>query len=300
MSVARFFGVLLALLVAAGTAQAQGVTVTDAEGRTVEIESSARVIAVGGSITEIVHALGAQDRLVAVDSTSQYPAAVSSLPNVGYMRQLSAEPILGLGPTLVLAEADAGPPASLDQLREAGVAVLTVADEHSPEGVYAKIESVAAALGLRSRGITLVENLRAEFAEVRQAIAGAAEAPKVLFLLSVGNGGAPLAAGRDTSAAGIIALAGGVNAIDAYDGYKPMTPEATVSAAPEVVLLTTRSLALLGGEEKLWALPALSATPAGAQRRVIAMDGLLLLGFGPRTADAVRQLARGLHPRLAL
>lgn len=291
---------LLAVLLAPVALQSAPVSVADANGKPIAIDSSARVVSIGGSITEIVYALGAQDRLVAVDSTSRHPAAASVLPNVGYMRQLSAEPILALSPTLVLAEADAGPPAALDQLREAGVAVLTVVDRHSPAGIYGKIHAVAAALDLRPSGIALVNDVRTRFAAVREAVAEAQVAPKVLFLLSVGNGGAPLAAGRDTSAAAIIAMAGGVNAIDGYAGYKPMTPEATVAAEPDVILLTSRSLKLLGGEDKLWALPALSATPAGASRRVIAMDGLLLLGFGPRTAEAVRRLARALHPDLAL
>ena len=63
-----------------------------------------RIIAIGGSITEIIYALGAEDKLVAVDSTSMYPAsALERHPDVGYMRALSAEPVLSVAPDVILA-----------------------------------------------------------------------------------------------------------------------------------------------------------------------------------------------------
>src|SRR3546814_6319543 len=80
------------------------------------------------------------------------------------MRQLSAEPILALGPELVLAIEDAGPPAALDQLRDAGVPVATVPDSYTPEGVLAKIDSVAAALGVAAAGEALRAKVASELA----------------------------------------------------------------------------------------------------------------------------------------
>ena len=123
--------------------------------------------------------------------------------------------------------------------------------------------------------------------------------PSVLFLLSIGRG-APLAAGRETSAASIIELAGGRNAIDAFEGYKPLSPEAMVGAEPDFLLVTDRTLDLLGGEQELLSRPEIAATPAGREARLITMNGLLLLGFGPRTPEAIRSLAAGLHPELSL
>ena len=290
---------VVATLCLALAAPAGAVSVIGADGERVEIADSARIVAVGGSLTEIVYALGVQDRLVAVDTTSRYPEATTALPKVGYLRQLAAEPILALAPGLVLAEADAGPPTVLGQLREAGVPVLLVPGENSPDGVYAKIETVAAALDLNPAGAALIADLRVAFATIRAAVARVKERPRVLFLLSVGGGGAPMAAGADTSAASIIALAGGINAVADYKGYKPITPEATVGAAPDVILLTERSLGLLGGEDAVLRIPEIALTPAAEQRRLVAMDGLLLLGFGPRTAAAVGELSRRLHPAMA-
>jgi len=258
-----------------------------------------RVVAIGGAVTEIVYALGAGDRLLAVDTTSLYPPAARALPNVGYMRQLAAEPIVGLAPTLVLAEADAGPLSVLEQIRAAGVAVTSIPDEPSPVGVIGKVRAVAGALALPEEGEALVARLERSFASLRSAIAATAEKPTVLFVLSVGTG-ATLVAGRETSADGIVTLAGARNAVTGFTGFKPLSGEAAIAAAPDVVLVTDRTLDLLGGREALFARPDLAATPAGRAGRLIVMDGLLLLGFGPRTPEAVRTLALALHPALDL
>lgn len=288
---------LAALLFAAGPAPAE-TRVVDAEGKPVIIPNNKRVVSIGGSVSETIHALGLSDRVIAVDTTSSYPRAYRHKPNVGYMRRLATEPILALEPSLVLAVEDSGPPAVLAQLREAGLPVVMVPDIPSPLGVLEKVTLVAEAMGAEENGEALKAKLKTEMATVQKAITKATSRPRVLFLLSVGGGGAPLAAGRETSAAGIIELAGGTNAIDAFEGYKPLSPEATVEAAPDVLLVTKRSLGLLGGAHKLLTLPEIAATPAGENRVVVAMDGLLLLGFGPRTGAAIQQLAEKLHPGL--
>ncbi len=290
MAVAAVLAVAVTVSLTAGKVLADHATETGGS-------QADRVVSIGGSITEIVYALGAGDGLVAVDSTSLYPQSAQDLPDVGYMRQLAAEPILALDPTLLLAVDDAGPPAVLDQLREAGTPLVVVPDDPTPEGVAEKVRIVADALGMNGEGETMAAQLTADFATLRDWIAATETKPKVLFLLSVGNG-APLAAGRDTSAAGIIELAGGANAVDGFDGYQPLSPEATVTAAPDVVLVTGRTFDLLGGQEAILSRPEIAATPAGRNGDLVVMDGLLLLGFGPRTPEAARALASALHPDL--
>lgn len=257
------------------------------------------IVAIGGAVTEIVFALGAGDRLVAVDSTSQYPPAATELPDVGYMRQLAAEPILSMEPAKILAVADAGPKRVLDQIRQAGVPITTIPDEASREGVVTKIRRVAEAIGRTDAAEDLIARVTEGFARVKARTADISERPSVLFLLSAGRG-PPLVAGRDTSAARIIDLAGGRNAVERFDGFKPLSPEAAVAAAPDVILTTTGTRDALGGADKLLSRPALTATPAGETGRLIAMDGLLLLGFGPRTPEAANKLAEALHPEAAL
>ncbi|HIP80437.1 MAG TPA: hemin ABC transporter substrate-binding protein [Kiloniellaceae bacterium] len=258
-----------------------------------------RVVSVGGSITEIVYALGAGDRLIAVDSTSLHPPEAQGHPDVGYMRRLSAEPILAMKPTLLLAVEDAGPATVLDQLRAAGTKLVIVPDDPSSEGVLKKVSVIAEALGLEDEGQRVSDRLRQDLVRLGEALEDVEHTPSVLFLLSIGRG-APLAAGRETSAASIIELAGGRNAIDAFEGYKPLSPEAMVGAEPDFLLVTDRTLDLLGGEQELLSRPEIAATPAGREARLITMNGLLLLGFGPRTPEAIRNLAAGLHPELSI
>ena len=290
-------GTLVSLLLIFGLALGASHKVAAAE--TTRSEQD-RIVSIGGTVTEIAYALGAGDRIVAVDATSLYPKAATEKPNVGYMRQLAAEPILALEPSLVLAVEDAGPVVVLDQLREAGVAVVTVPDEPSYPGVIDKITRIAEALDATEEGQKLAAHLESEFKTLSAALDGTPDRPRVLFMLSIGQGGVPMAAGRDTSAEGIIHLAGGINAVDAFEGYKPLSPEAAVAAQPDVLLITTRSLGLLGGKAGLLDLPEVAVTPAGQASRILSLDGLLLLGFGPRTGEAVRWLAQQLHPNLEL
>lgn len=262
-----------------------------------------RVVSIGGAITEIVFALGAGPEdpgprgagheVVAVDSTSRWPAAVESLPDIGYLRRLSAEPIIAMAPDLVLASADSGPEAVLDQLRAAGLNLIIIPDDPSIEGIYAKVEAVARALDREPAGATLIAEIEDGFRAARRAVPAYGVPPRVLFVMTAGRG-AVQAAGAATAADAIIRLAGGSNAIDGYAGYKPLAPEAAIAAAPDVVLTMQQTLDALGGADALRARPELALTPAGRAGRVLALDGLLLLGFGPRTPAAVAELAAGL------
>lgn len=253
-----------------------------------------RVVSIGGSLTEIVYALGAGSRLVAVDQTSLHPPEAQDLPDVGYLRALSAEPILSLAPDLVLVEADAGPPEVLTQLESAGVTVARMPDQPDIGGVQHKIREVAAALGLESKGAELASRVGGDHERVIAQVAKVKTQPRVMFVLSAGRG-APLVAGEGTSAESIISLAGGRNAISGFPDYRPLSPEAGVAASPDVILVTYRTMGLLGGIEELVTQPGIVGTPAADNRRIVAINGLLLLGFGPRTPEAVATLAEALH-----
>ena len=257
-----------------------------------------RIVSVGSALTEIVYALGAEGQLVGVDTTSLYPEAAKALPQVGYMRALSAEGVLSLKPTLVIATTAAGPATTLDQLRATGVEVLVLPDHYDYDSVIAKIAAVGRVTGKEAEAAAMIARGRAEMAELAKRLATATGKPRVLFLLSMG-GGAPQAAGRDTAADGIIRLAGGTNAIDSYAGYRPLTPEAVLASRADFVLVTRQTVQAMGGIEAVLNQPSLRQTPAGRAGKVLQFDTLLLLGFGPRTPQAAQELAMALHPNLA-
>jgi iron complex transport system substrate-binding protein len=264
----------------------------------VSAEKRERIVAIGGPVTEIVFALGRGSEVVAVDSSSVYPEAVTKLPQVGYQRSLSTEGVLSLRPTRIVASTEAGPPQVVAQLKASGIPYVEAPAQHSVEGARVKITVLAKALDREAEGRALCAELDRRMARVKALLGANLVRPKVLFVYARGAGTMNIA-GADTAADAMIALAGGVNAVSGYDGYKPMTPEALAAAAPEVILIPNRGLESLGGVDGLFRQPGVSLTPAGRNRRIVALDDLLLLGFGPRLADAVEQLAGALHPALA-
>ena len=257
-----------------------------------------RVLSVGGSVTEIVFALGQEGRLVGRDTTSTYPAAAEALPDVGYLRALSPEGVLSVSPDLILMEAGAGPAETLATLEGAGVKIVTIPAANSPESVVAKVQTVAAALGQEAKGAELAARIEAETAKVlAQVAAQPGPKPRVLFVLG-NSGGRLTGAGSDTSAAAIIALAGGVNAIEGFAGYKALTDEAVAAAAPDVILAMESSEGPgFPDDDPLLAHAALAATPAGQAKRLIRMPGMFLLGFGPRTPEAIVALNTALYAK---
>jgi iron complex transport system substrate-binding protein len=276
---------------------AEAVTVRDAAGHTVVVNDASRIVSIGGAVTEILYALGLKDRIVAVDTTSLYPVeALKEKPNVGYMRALSPEGVLGLNPSVVMAVEGAGPKEAVAVLEAASVPYVRVPDHFTGAGIVEKVRLVGEVAGVRDRAECLanqVENDLSALAKLQENRTGRA---KVLFVLSFLNG-KPMVAGRNTAADGIIRLAGAVNAIDSYEGYKPITDEAVVAAAPDTVLVMQRQQDPLDAAT-VFAHAAFATTPAAARKSFVAMDGLYLLGFGPRTARAARDLAAALDPSI--
>ncbi|MFN3575425.1 MAG: hemin ABC transporter substrate-binding protein [Tabrizicola sp.] len=248
-----------------------------------------RVVTLGGSVTEIAVALGAGDRLVARDSTSNWPASVLALPDVGYIRALSPEGVLSVSPDLIIAEADAGPVEAVDVLKAAGVPFLLIPEAVSADALPAKIIAVGEALGLPDQAAALSAQVQSRLQDAKARAAKVRNKSRALFILSL-QGGRVMAGGEATEAEGIITLAGAENAGTGFRGYKQMTDEAVIAAAPDVIVMMDREGDLSIPDADILAHPALAETPAGKAGRIIRMDGMLLLGFGPRTPDAARQL----------
>ena len=252
-------------------------------------ENPKRIVSVGGALTETVYALGAGHLLVGSDTTSYFPEAAAQLPKVGYQRTLSAEGVLSLDPDLIILSADAGPPNVLEQLKTAGVPLLRFVANRSIADIKRNIREIGSVLERDVQARQVVATLEETAARLERAKAGQERRKRIMFILQHG-GGAPLVAGRNTAADRVITLAGAENAVTGYVGYKPLSPEAAVETAPDIILVTTQGLRQFGGEAELIEVPGVNLTPAAKQRKVIAMDALFLLGFGPRTAAAALEL----------
>jgi iron complex transport system substrate-binding protein len=289
---------LLASTGAVMAAAQEPLTVTDVGGEAIVIEDASRVATLGGVFTETAYALGAQDQLIAVDASSFHPPeALEEKPNFGYYRFLSAEPVLAQGPSLIIGNEETGPPEVVQQLRDAGVPILLLPDSNDVQGARDLIATMGTIFGREMEAQDLLAGLDAEVAAAEALVAGATSSPRVLFILQ--PPGAPmLVAGAVTAAGSMIELAGGTNVYPGFPGYIPMTPEGIVESDPDVILTTTGSVERLGGYDAFIEHPGVNQTSAVANDRVVAMEDLYLLGFGPRTGQAIADLARLLHPEL--
>lgn len=249
-----------------------------------------RIISVGGAVTETVFALGAGNEVVAVDTSSVYPDAASKLPKVGYQRTLSAEGILALDPDLVIVADEAGPPAAIEQLKSAGVRVARMPNAFDIAATIARTIAIGKTLDRPSA--ELVEKIRADTtAALARVPAGG---PRFVMMFARGAG-SMMVAGDGTSGSAMVRLAGGTPAVSGFTGYKPVSAEALIAAAPDVIVVPAHTMKMSGGVDGVLKLPGIAETPAGKARRIVAFDDLLLLGFGPRLAQGIDELARALR-----
>ncbi|MBS1798132.1 MAG: ABC transporter substrate-binding protein [Acidobacteria bacterium] len=274
-----------------------GVAVTDADGKTVTVADSSRIVAVGTAVTETVYALGAGDRLAGVDNSSaEYLPPAAALPKVGPRTTLSAEGILSLKPTLVIMNADSGPPAVVEQLRGAGITVLTLTPNYTVETVKSKIETIAKALGAEAKSKELTAAIDRDLSEVETLLEKKPSTPKVMFVGRGPNMPNATMSGAGTTIDEMIRLAGGANPTRDFTGFREMTDEAVVAAQPDIILMTEKSFERAGGIDGVLKFPGVALTPAGRNRRIVTVSDMYFQGFGPGVGKAVRELAVKLFP----
>lgn len=248
-----------------------------------------RIVSLNGAVTEIVCALGFEKNIVGVDVTSTYPASMQQVKKVGHNRNISAEPVLALSPDLILGTDNFLQPAVIEQFKNVGVKTQIFKQEFSIDGTKKLVTEVAAALQVPAKGAALVKQLEKEQAALKIK----PNNKKVLFIYARGAG-TMMVAGKETPTEKIILLAGAQNAASGFNDFKPLTPEALVTANPDVILMFDDGLKSMGGIEGLLKVQGIAQTNAGKQQKVVTMDGALLTGFGPRVVGAVKELAEKL------
>ncbi|MER7761946.1 ABC transporter substrate-binding protein [Streptomyces sp. NPDC097619] len=275
------------------------VTVTGDGGTRVTIASADRLVPLSGGLNEIVHTLGLGPKVVARDITATFEQA-AKLPVVTRAHDVSAESVLSLRPTLVLAETTTGPAEAVRQIRDAGVPVLVVPPAKSLDDVARRITAVAAALGVPEAGERLNARTAERIGAARAGIpaAAAGHRPRVAFLYLRGSASVYLIGGRDSGASSLLEAAGAVDAgkeSGLTKDFTPLTSEALAAAAPDALLVMSKGLDSVGGVEGLAALPGVAQTPAGRDRRVVTVDDGVLLNYGPRTDQVLKKIIAQLH-----
>ncbi|TFI23362.1 ABC transporter substrate-binding protein [Streptomyces sp. 4R-3d] len=276
------------------------VTVDSADGTKVTVTSADRLVPLTGSLNEIVFTLGLGKRVVARDITATFEQA-AKLPVVTRAHDVSAESVLSLRPTLVIAETTTGPAEAIDQIRDAGIPLLVVEPAKSLAHVGTRITTVAHALGVDAAGKELSTRTAERIAAVQKRIPAAGDGgkPRVAFLYLRGSASVYLLGGRDSGASSLLEAAGAVDAgkesgLD--KDFTAITSEALAKAAPDAILLMTKGLDSVGGAEGLVKIPGVAETPAGLDRRFVSVDDGVLLNYGPRTDQVLASLVEQLYP----
>jgi iron complex transport system substrate-binding protein len=274
-------------------------TVRSADGKDVTVTSADRILAVNlyGSLAEIVFSLGLGDRVIGRDTSTAFPAA-AKLPLVTPQgHDLSAEAVLKLDPTVLIADDSIGPATVLQQIRDAGIPVVIVDDEQTLDAIPAHIRTVAGALGVAEAGEFLIGRVQSEIDAAKKSAPKAGTPPRIAFLYVRGTAGVYLIGG---DGAGSDAMIEAIGAVDAgteagLTKFRPLTSEGLINAAPDVILVMTEGLNSVGGVDGLLKLPGVAQTPAGINRRIVDMDDGVLLNFGARTGKAVEALAGAVY-----
>ncbi|WP_405618680.1 hemin ABC transporter substrate-binding protein [Streptomyces sp. NBC_01508] len=280
------------------------VTVDSADGTKVTVTSADRLVPLTGSLNEIVFTLGLGERVVARDITATFEQA-EKLPVVTRAHDVSAESVLSLRPTLVIAETTTGPAEAVDQIRDAGIPLLVIEPAKSLDAVGTRIETVARALGVDAAGDELSARTAGRIAAVQKQIpapergSGDGGKPRVAFLYLRGTASVYLLGGRDSGVSSLLEAAGAVDAgkeSGLAKDFTAITSEALAKAAPDAILLMSKGLDSVGGPEGLVKIPGVAETPAGLDRRFISVDDGVLLNYGPRTDQVLASLVEQLYP----
>lgn len=276
------------------------VTVDSADGGSTTVTSTDRIVPLTGSLSEIVFTLGLGKHVVARDITATFEQA-AQLPVVTRAHDVSAESVLSLRPTLVIADTTTGPAEAVDQIRAAGVPLLVVKPATSLADVGPRIDTVAAALGVTAAGTALKERTEQRIAAVRKDIParGKAGGPRVAFLYLRGSASVYLLGGAESGASSLLEAAGAVDAGKASGlrkDFTAITSEALAKAAPDAILVMTKGLESVGGPEGLVKIPGVAETPAGMDRRIVSVDDGVLLNYGPRTDEVLESVVDQLYP----
>ena len=259
----------------------------------VSASASERLVVAGGSLTELIFALGAGQNVVGVDETTAWPPETDKLPHIGTWMQLSSESILSLRPTTFITWQDAKPQIVFEQLRNLKLNVLTLPRiPATVDQMYANIQTLANALARPHQGEALIANLQNRLDAIAKSSAQKSHPVRAMFILSAG-GSLPQVAGAGSVADTILKMAG-ANNIARHRQYQSYSTEAMIAANPDVIVATTQMTQ--GDPNALKAIPGITLTSAWKNKRIVIIDQALILGMGPRIAEAVEQLHHQFWP----
>ncbi|BBN82190.1 hemin ABC transporter substrate-binding protein [Pseudoalteromonas sp. A25] len=243
-----------------------------------------RLVIAGGTLTDIVFALGAGEQVVAVDTSSTWPQQAQSLPKVGYYRDLAAEGILAQSPTHVLTLEGSGRPEVLTQIKSTGVQVKHYPKPTKVTELFALINMLGEDLDKQNSATQLIRKLKQQLPTTQK------QTPyKALFILSASDRGV-LVAGKETVPEVLFNYAGIENLANG-SGFKPYNLESLLASNPDFIVAPSHSVYALGGKDAFCAQASLALIPAAQKCRVLVMDSLSSIGMTTRLPEAIATLS---------
>ena len=271
-------------------------SITDDSGTTTTFPATPRrIVSLNPGLTEITFALGAGNRLVAVDTFSDFPPEAKSVqPRLTTFPTLSVETIVGLKPDLVLSLADRDE--DIAQIRRQGIPVLKIFPKDFDAAVGA-IQSLGQLYGAPDAGDEIATDMAVRRDAVVAAVADAPR-PRVYEELDASDPDKPFVAGPNGFYGELIDVAGGDNVFGDLPGdVGQVGAEAIVERDPEVIILTDADLPFNPQTpDMVAARPGWDSVTAVQSGAIYPVPGSLFSTPGPRLIDGLEQLARLLHP----
>ena len=251
-------------------------------------QNSSRIVVAGGSITEIIYFLNSEEKIVALDVTSNYPEKAKELPSIGYVRNLSAEGILSMNPSIVFGEDDMGPPGVIKQLRDINIDLRIIPEEKTIDGILDKIYCIASIIDKVPNAESKINStLIPDILSIEKRLSTSTLIPKrVMFIFSI-KGNKIIVAGSGTSGDGFIKMTGSENIFSTIEGWKSVSQEAIIKENPDYIIMSERDLHNSETIKSISENPIFKNIRAFEEQNIIFDDAMAMLGFGPRTIKSV-------------
>ena len=283
----------LALFVCLTTRVAAGTFVDQLERRVTVSEDPLRVISLAPSITEIIYALGQENRLIGVTRYSDFPDAATKLPKIGSYVRIDLERILALNPDLCIAIKDGNPKEVIDRLESLNIPVYVV----NPQNLNTVLETIiemGELLNADDKAEIILTNLHNRIDRVKSLIKQDTYRPGVFFQIGI----APIVSvGTDTFLHELIVLAGGKNLAGGKTPYPRFSKEQVLALSPEIFIVTTMARQAVFEQVKAeWS--RWTSMPAVHNERFFLVDSNLFDRPSPRLIDGLELLFKLIHPEL--
>ncbi len=272
-----------------GNADGHSITLKDSYDREVTLDREPeRVISIAPNITEIIFAMGKQDKLVGRTEFCDYPEEVKNIESIGNIDHPNVEKIVELQPDIVITST-IFTKEMLQKLEEANVKVAILHAEDSFEGVYDIIEKTGILLNDRDKANSIVAEMKEKVELVKNKVDGLKK-PSVYYVMGYGEYG-DYTAGRDTFISRMIEMAGGKNVADDIEGWK-YNIESLLEKDPDI-LICSKYYDSKAGIENADGYKELSAVRG---QKLFEIDNNMLERQGPRLADGLVEMAKIIHP----